>query len=64
MNLGTQVAHTARLRREITQGRQQRFGRFILGLRLRRRRLFLGRRLTVRLRLIAHPPPFPKSVVY
>ena len=64
LNLGTQVAHTARLRRELTRGKQPRFSLFPLGLRLRRRRLLLGRRLTVRLRLIAHPPPHPKSVVY
>ena len=64
LNLGTQVAHTARLRRELTRGAQPRFSLFTLGLRLLRRRLLLGRRLTVRLRLIAHPPPHPKSVVY
>ena len=64
LNLGTQVAHTAWLRRKLTRGAQPRFSRFTLGRRLRRRRLFLGRRLTVRLRLIAHPPPHPKSVVY
>ena len=64
LNLGTQVAHTARLRRELTRGGQPRFSLFTLGLRLLRRRLLLGRRLTVRLRLITHPPPLPKSVVY
>ena len=60
LNLGTQVAHTARLRRELTRGGQPRFSRFTLGLCLLRRRLLLGRRLTVRLRLIIHPPPLPK----
>ena len=64
LNLGTQVAHTARLRRELTRGGQPRFSLFTLGLRLLRRRLLLGRRLTVRLRLIAHPPPLPKVSVY
>ena len=64
LSLGTQVMHTARLRRELTRGAPPRFSRFTLGLRLRRRRLLLSRRLTVRLRLITQPPPLPKSVVY
>ena len=64
LNLGTQVAHPARLRRELTRGGPPRFSLFTLGLRRRRRRLLLGRRRPVRLRLITHPPPLPKSVVY
>ena len=64
LSLGTQVAHTPRLKRELTRGKRPRFSLFTLGLRLLRRWLSLKRRLSVRLHLIAQSPPLPKSVVY
>lgn len=64
LSLGTQVAHTPRLKRELTRGQRPRFSLFSLGVRLLRRWLALRRRLSVRLHLIAQPPPLPKSVVY